>query len=85
MAKQPEKKAEEKEEKKPSLQQRLNDITFKNNQIKMVQDLQSENTKLKEMMTNRSRKRSSNMPRIQGLGKLEGNLGMQFKKKGIDY
>jgi hypothetical protein len=82
------KKAEEKKEEKPSridLAQRLNDVTFKNDQIKMVRDLQSENAKLKQMVGRRNRRGGSEMPRIQGLGKLEGNLGMQFKKRGIDY
>lgn len=77
------KKTEEKEDEKSSLSQRLNDITFKNDQIKMVRDLQSENKKLKQMVGRR--KSAANTPRIQGLRGLEGNLGMQFKKKGIDY
>lgn len=82
------KKVEEKEEEKPSridLNQRLNDITFKNDQIKMVRDLQSENAKLKQMVGRRNRRGGSDMPTYRGLGKLEGNLGMQFKKRGIDY
>jgi hypothetical protein len=77
------KKTEEKEDEKSSLSQRLNDITFKNDQIKMVRNLQSENAKLKQMVGRR--KSAANTPRIQGLRGLEGNLGMQFKKKGIDY
>jgi hypothetical protein len=85
MAKQPEKKVEEKEEKGATLQQKLDAITFKNKQVKTIQDLQAENTKLKDMMSRKGSKRSNSVPRIQGLGKLEGNLGMQFKKRGIDY
>jgi len=77
------KKTEEKEDEKSSLSQRLNDITFKNDQIKMVRNLQSENAKLKQMVGRR--KSAANTPRIQGLRGLEGNLGMQFKKRGIDY
>jgi hypothetical protein len=77
------KKTEEKEDEKSSLSQKLNDITFKNDQIKMVRNLQSENAKLKQMVGRR--KSAANTPRIQGLRGLEGNLGMQFKKKGIDY
>lgn len=77
------KKIEEKEDEKSSLSQRLNDITFKNDQVQMVRNLQSENAKLKQMVGRR--KSAANTPRIQGLGKLEGNLGMQFKKRGIDY
>ena len=80
------KKAEEKKEEKPSridLAQRLNDVTFKNDQIKMVKDLQSENKKLKQMVGRR--KSAANTPRIQGLRGLEGGLGMQFKKRGTDY
>jgi hypothetical protein len=77
------KKTEEKEDEKSSLSQRLNDITFKNDQVQMVRNLQSENAKLKQMVGRR--KSAANTPRIQGLGKLEGNLGMQFKKRGTDY
>jgi hypothetical protein len=77
------KKTEEKEDEKSSLSQRLNDITFKNDQVQMVRNLQSENAKLKQMVGRR--KSAANTPRIQGLRGLEGNLGMQFKKKGIDY
>jgi hypothetical protein len=80
------KKAEEKKEEKPSridLAQRLNDVTFKNDQIKMVRDLQSENKKLKQMVGRR--KSTANTPRIQGLQTIKNTLGRQFMKGGIDY
>lgn len=87
MAKEKESKKEEKEESKSttSLQQKMNDITFKNEQIKMVRDLQSENAKLKQMIGNRGGKRGASTPKIQGLQTLKGNLGRQFMKRGIDY
>ena len=82
------KKASDKKEESKStinLQKSLDDITFKNDQIKMVKDLQSENAKLKQMVGNRGGKKGASTPKIQGLGTLKGNLGMQFKKRGTDY
>lgn len=85
------KKETKKEEKKVEgssridLAKRLNDITFKNEQVKMVNDLQSENAKLKQMMGNRGGRRRAETPRIQGLQTLKGNLGRQFQKRGTDY
>lgn len=85
MAKEKEVKKEEESSKTVSLQQKMDDITFKNEQIKMVRDLQSENAKLKQMVGNRGGKKGASTPKIQGLGTLKGNLGMQFKKRGTDY
>jgi hypothetical protein len=87
MAKEKETKKEEKEESKStnSLQQKMDDITFKNDQIKMVRDLQSENAKLKQMMGNRGGKRRAEAPRIQGLQSIKNTLGRQFQKRGTDY
>lgn len=59
------------------LKQGLDDISFKNNQIKMIRDLQNENAKLKQMTGRKARQ--AGMPRVQGLGTLKGNLGMQFR------
>jgi hypothetical protein len=87
MAKEKETKKEEKEESKSTnnLQQKMDDITFKNDQIKMVRDLQSENAKLKQMMGNRGGKRRAEAPRIQGLQSIKNTLGRQFQKRGTDY
>jgi hypothetical protein len=87
MAKEKETKKEEKEESKSTnnLQQKMDDITFKNDQIKMVRDLQSENAKLKQMMGNRGGKRRAEAPRIQGLKSIKNTLGRQFQKRGTDY
>ena len=83
MGKQKETKKEEKTASKSysyetiDLKQGLDDISFKNNQIKMIRDLQNENTKLKH--TTGRKARQASMPKIQGLGSLKGNLGMQFR------
>jgi hypothetical protein len=79
-----EKKTEAAAPNRISLAKKLNDITFKNSQVQMVTDLQNENAKLKNMM-GRRRGGGQDSPRIQGLRGLEGRLGMQFKKKGVDY
>lgn len=85
MTKQKESKKEEESKSTVSLQQKMDDITFKNDQIKMVRDLQSENAKLKQMMGNRGGKRRAEAPRIQGLQTIKNTLGRQFQKRGIDY
>lgn len=85
MAKEKEVKKEEESKKTVNLQQKMDDITFKNEQIKMVRDLQSENAKLKQMVGNRGGRRRAETPRIQGLQTLKGNLGRQFQKRGTDY
>ena len=84
MSKDKEEKSEEKSEdyKRIDLAKRLNDITFKNEQVKTITDLQSENTKLRNMVgRNKSGRRQANIPTIQGLGTLKGNLGRQFLRK----
>jgi hypothetical protein len=58
----------------------LNDITFNNKQVEMIRNLQEENKKLKQGAGRQ--KRQAGMPDIKGLRGLEGNLGMQFRKKG---
>ena len=58
----------------------LNDITFKNKQVEMIKNLQEENLKLKQSAGRQ--RRQAGMPDIRGLRGLEGDLGMQFKKKG---
>jgi hypothetical protein len=83
MAKEKETKKEEKST--LTLQQKMDDITFKNDQIKMVRDLQSENAKLKQMVGNRGGKRRSQAPNIQGLQTIKNTLGRQFMKRGTDY
>lgn len=86
MAKEKEPKKEEKAEKKSyeyqkiDLKTGLNDITFKNQQAEMIRNLQQENLKLKQ--TTGRQRRQAGMPNIQGLRGLEGNLGMQNRRKG---
>jgi len=58
----------------------LNDITFKNKQVEMIRNLQEENLKLKQSAGRQ--KRQAGMADVKGLRGLEGNLGMQFRKKG---
>lgn len=64
---------------KIDLKSGLNDISFNNKQVDMIRNLQSENVKLKQL-AGRNRRQSS-MPKIAGLRGLEGNLGMQGRKK----
>lgn len=86
MAKEKEPKKEEKAESKSyeyqkiDLKTGLNDITFKNQQAEMIRNLQEENLKLKQ--TTGRQRRQAGMPTIQGLRGLEGNLGMQHRRKG---
>jgi hypothetical protein len=61
----------------------LNDISFKNNQIKMIRDLQNENVRLKDLAGGK-KARQAGMPKVQGLGTLRGDLGMQFRSKSED-
>lgn len=58
----------------------LNDIAFKNKQVEMIRNLQYENEKLKQSAGRQ--RRQAGMPNIQGLRGLEGNLGMQHRRKG---
>lgn len=86
MSKEKETKNDEKEGySRIDLEKELNDITFRNDQIKMVRDLQSENAKLKQIMGRKGGRNQSSTPKIQGLETLRPRLGMQFKKKGVDY
>jgi len=85
MAKEKEVKKEEESKKTIDLNKTMNEITFKNDQVKMVRDLQAENAKLKQIVGNRGGKRRAETPRIQGLQTLKGNLGRQFQKRGTDY
>lgn len=86
MAKEKETKKEEKEEySRIDLKKKMDEITFKNDQVKMVRDLQAENAKLKQMVGRKGGRRQADTPKIQGLATLKGNLGRQFQKRGTDY
>lgn len=86
MAAKKETKKEEKEEySRIDLGKRMDEITFKNDQVKMMRDLQAENAKLKQIVGRKGGRRQSEIPRIQGLATLKGNLGRQFQKRGTDY
>lgn len=73
---------EEKKDKKISVKERLDAVAAKNEQIKMIDDLQNENAKLKDQIG--KRKKGSREPsaagRIQGLQTIKNSLGTQFKK-----
>jgi hypothetical protein len=78
----PEAKEEPKsyEYQKIDLKTGLNDIAFKNKQVEMIRNLQEENLKLKQSAGRQ--RRQAGMPDIKGLRGLEGNLGMQHRRKG---
>ena len=69
-------------EKKINIQERLDAVGAKNDQIQMIADLQSENIRLKDQMG--KRKKSSREPsaagRIQGLQTIKNTLGRQFMR-----
>jgi len=69
-------------EKKVNVKERLDEVGAKNNQIKMIADLQSENASLKDQIGRR--KKTSREPsaagRIQGLQIIKNTLGNQFKR-----
>jgi len=73
-------KDKDKEEKRKSIADTLNEITFNNRQAKDVSDLQAENTKLKDMIIaqRKSKRGPSASGRIQGLQTLNPALGQQF-------
>jgi len=75
--------AEEKksEEKKVNLKERLDEVGAKNDQIKMIEDLQSENARLKDQIGKRKKgsRESSAAGRIQGLQTIKNSLGTQFR------
>ena len=58
----------------------LNDIAFKNKQVEMIRNLQEENRQLTQSAGRQ--RRQAGMPDIKGLRGLEGNLGMQHRRKG---
>ena len=71
-------KEPQKEEKKPvlgsiDLAKKLNDITFKNNQVKMITEMQAENSRLKAMMGRKKSERGG-MPKIAGLAGLGNQI-----------
>jgi hypothetical protein len=65
---------------KINIKERLDAVGAKNNQIKMIADLQSENASLKDQIGRR--KKGSREPsaagRIQGLQTIKNTLGRQF-------
>ena len=73
-------KDKDKEEKRKSIADTLNEITFNNKQAKDVSDLQAENNKLKDMIIaqRKSKRGPSSAGRIQGLQTLNPALGQQF-------
>jgi hypothetical protein len=73
---------EEKKDKKVNVKERLDEVAAKNSQIKMIEDLQNENIRLKDQMG--KRRKSSREPsaagRIQGLQTIKNTLGRQFMR-----
>jgi hypothetical protein len=67
------------EVKKPSLQQQLDAITFKNSQVEKIKAMQEGKQKLKERMGRNRERRVSAAGRISGLQTLNNSLGNQFK------
>ncbi len=74
-------KEKEEEKKAPTLQQDLDAISFRNEAISKINDLQNENIKLKDMMGRNKKSPAQSEVNIYGLRGLEGNLGRQFMKK----
>jgi hypothetical protein len=75
---------EEKEKPKVSLQERLDSIGAKNEQIQKVQALQNENYKLKQQIGQRKQgTRQSLASKVSGLQTLKNTMGKQFSS-GID-
>jgi hypothetical protein len=78
-----EEKKDKKKDKKVNVQERLDAVAAKNEQIKMIEDLQNENARLKDNIGNR--KRGSREPsaagRIQGLQTIKNTLGRQFMRR----
>ena len=67
------------EQKKPSLQQQLDAITFKNSQAEKIKAMQEGKQKLKDRMGRNRERRVSAAGRISGLQTLNNSLGNQFK------
>lgn len=68
------------EPKKPSLQQQLDAITFKNSQAEKIKAIQEGKQKLKDRMGRNRERRVSVAGRISGLQTLNNSLGNQFKR-----
>jgi predicted nuclease with TOPRIM domain len=76
---------EEKSKSKINLQERLNNVAAKNEQIQKVKALQDENAKLKDQMGRRKQgARQSLASKISGLQTLKNTMGKQFTSSGID-
>ena len=72
--------AKDKEEvKKQTLQQKLDAITFKNEQAEKIKAIQEGKEKLKERLGRNRQRRVSAASRIGGLQILNNSLGNQFK------
>jgi hypothetical protein len=67
------------EVKKPSLQQQLDAITFKNSQVEKIKAMQEGKQKLKDRIGKNRERRVSAAGRISGLQTLNNSLGNQFK------
>jgi hypothetical protein len=67
------------EEKKQTLQQQLDAITFKNEQAQKIKAIQEGKQKLKDRMGRNRERRVSSAGRISGLQTLNNSLGNQFK------
>jgi hypothetical protein len=59
------------EEKKPSLQQQLDAITFKNEQARKIKAMQEGKEKLKDSMSRNKKNIVAQAPRIKGLQTLQ--------------
>jgi hypothetical protein len=67
------------EVKKETLQQKLDAITFKNDQAEKIKAIQEGKQKLKDRMGRNRERRVSAAGRISGLQTLNNSLGNQFK------
>ena len=69
----------QKPNRKIDLQQRLDDVAAKNEQIAKVASLQQENSRLRDQMGQRKKgTRQSTASKISGLQSLRDSLGQQF-------
>lgn len=67
------------QESKKTLDQVLNDITFKNEQAKKINAIQNGRERLKDSLGRNRRTTVSSAPKISGLQSLNTSLGNQFK------
>jgi len=67
------------EVKKETLQQKLDAITFKNDQAEKIKAIQEGKQKLKDRLGRNRERRVSAAGRISGLQTLSNSLGNQFK------